>query len=139
MAFKYKRLWINKKLILEHRWIIEQNLGRPLTKYEIVHHKNGNPKDNRIYNLEVMSPSDHIKKHLHGDGYRKWVGQFISKAKKGKPVKQFTNEHRKEAAQVVKQLWKDGKIKRRNYMGKNNPNYRHGKSIGQWDLYYKNK
>lgn len=129
MSFKYKRLWKNKKLVLEHRWIIEQNLGRLLKNDEIVHHKNGNPRDNRVENLELMSASDHIKIHLHGREYRKWVGQFISKAKKGKPVKQFTNEHRKAAAQIFKKLWKEGKIKRRSYIGKNNPNYKHGKKI----------
>ena len=37
----YKAIRINGKKIDEHRYIIEQYLGRPLTRYEVVHHKNG--------------------------------------------------------------------------------------------------
>ncbi len=41
--------------ILEHTLIMSNHLGRPLTKSETVHHKNGNRQDNRLSNLELWS------------------------------------------------------------------------------------
>ena len=42
---------------------MEQYLGRKLSPNEVVHHKNGDPTDNRIENLEVMSRSEHSRYH----------------------------------------------------------------------------
>lgn len=51
-------------VILEHRLVMSHFLGRMLNKNDVVHHKNGNPRDNRIDNLELTTYEEHIKKHL---------------------------------------------------------------------------
>lgn len=58
---KYVTLYINGKQVREHRYVMEQYLKRKLLKDEHVHHINGNPQDNRIENLQVLSNSDHQK------------------------------------------------------------------------------
>lgn len=46
---------VDKKYILEHRHVMEQILGRPLTEKEEVHHRDANRQNNAPENLELRS------------------------------------------------------------------------------------
>jgi hypothetical protein len=49
--------------VFRYRLMVEKHLGRYLLPSEIVRHKNGNPTDDRIDNLEVMDRRKHAKLH----------------------------------------------------------------------------
>lgn len=84
----------------EHRHVMEQHLGRPLLRSEVVHHLDGNRLNNDISNLQLLSShSEHRRVHYprhmsetdaeclmcntikpHPD-FEKWKGQPISRCK----------------------------------------------------------
>jgi hypothetical protein len=65
-----------KKRMPEHRYVMEQHLGRKLLRSEDVHHRDGNKLNNELDNLRVMSKKDHTKLHfdlLEATGF--WNGR----------------------------------------------------------------
>ena len=65
-----------KKLyVAEHRLVMEDCLGRYLTNYEIVHHRDEDTLNNDISNLELMTISEH-NCHHSTDRKRNKDGKF---------------------------------------------------------------
>lgn len=54
------------KYVLEHRYVMEQHLGRYLTPDEVVHHIDENPSNNKIANLRLYSSQQEHMLNAHG-------------------------------------------------------------------------
>lgn len=68
----------SQKYVPEHRIVMENHLHRYLLPNEIVHHIDGNNKNNDISNLELMmNQSEHAKSH-YKSRYKNSKGQFMS-------------------------------------------------------------
>jgi len=52
----------------EHRVVASKKIGRPLRSNEVVHHRDGNKRNNSPKNLQVMSRAQHWKCYHSGKG-----------------------------------------------------------------------
>jgi len=60
----YKSKKVNGRRMDEHRFLMEQSLGRKLYgRREQVHHIDGDKRNNALSNLEVVSPKEHAIRH----------------------------------------------------------------------------
>lgn len=59
----YKMVYRNGKTDREHRFIAKEMLGRELNTNEVVHHIDGNKRNNAVQNLMVVTRSEHARIH----------------------------------------------------------------------------
>lgn len=126
----YKAIKVNGKKIDEHRYIMKQHIGRPLKRHEVVHHKNGDKRDNRLCNLEIMDLSQHSKDHRSGKTLTEETKAKLSEMAKGNKHRRSLTDgqiqeikalhiaglsQRKIAATVGTNHWTVGKILRGQY------------------------
>jgi hypothetical protein len=103
----YIMAWDERQKIYvpKHRIVMQQKLGRPLRKGEIVHHKDEIKTDNRISNLKLEhNYQQHAKDHGH-----RWEGE-------ANPSKHMTQRHKMN----LKKAW-EGRKKRFGPTGAKNP------------------
>lgn len=83
----------------EHILVMESHLGRLLQEDEVVHHRNGNRKDNNIDNLELFaSNAEHLRAELSGNcpewSLEGWNKLILPKAEQA-IAKRVSNYHPK--------------------------------------------
>lgn len=65
----------SQKVISYPKYVMEKYLGRNLKDNEQVHHKDGNPLNNDIDNLEVLTFEEHL--NVHADENRKYYDKIM--------------------------------------------------------------
>lgn len=72
---RYWHVWVGadhpmatrRGYVAEHRLVVSGSLGRPLARNEVVHHRDGNPQNNALDNLELfLENSTHLRHELTG-------------------------------------------------------------------------
>ncbi len=69
----YRYLYVGGQKVALHRLIIEEQLGRTLDSNEVVHHVDGDPLNNELSNLVVLSRAEHQRLHQTGSKRTRWT------------------------------------------------------------------
>lgn len=72
----YRVIHVQGKRVKEHRHVMEQKLGRPLTSLEHVHHLDGDKLNNAPRNLTVVTNAGHRGTHI-GPTYHGGRAKYI--------------------------------------------------------------
>ncbi len=93
--------WANMMPIHAHRWVWINHYGA-IPKGMDIHHKNGDKGDNEIENLEMLSRSDHLKRHWEEGRFD--LDQRRTQLKEARKWLQ-TDEGRKKQSEISKKSW----------------------------------
>ena len=83
----YVDIWIpeTQSYKKEHRLVAEKVLGRELKPGEDVHHRNERPAENVPENLEVLTHSQHLRRHYADRQIDPLTGRFLGRNAKVEP------------------------------------------------------
>jgi hypothetical protein len=100
---------LHKKTTLA-RLLMEEYLGRSLTKDEVVHHIDGDPFNDEISNLTIMSRANHFSLHRTGKVCSKETREKMScRRREGEnaPMKgKLQSETAKKNMREMRRIWK---------------------------------
>lgn len=80
MNYRYKKISVGGRKVDEHRYLMEQFVGRPLLRTEDVHHIDHNPRNNNVSNLIILSRREHARIHASGREYSETTRSKLSLA-----------------------------------------------------------
>lgn len=98
-----------KRIISYPRFVMEHHLGRQLAPNEQIHHKDGNPLNNDLSNLEVRLLGEHQREHNPAKYFDKkamcaWCGkEFVWTAKQQR--QHFGNANRRGRKEAEMQVF----------------------------------
>lgn len=92
----------------EHRYIMQEHLGRKLERWEVVHHKDGNKRNNDIDNLELMHISKHSREHMKGNRLSKSTREKLKYTRKAKGTEKTNAKLTEDQVKYIKCLLKNG-------------------------------
>ena len=101
--YKYKAIKVNGKKYDEHRYIMEQHLGRKLKRHEVVHHIDGNTYNNNVDNLKLTTLKEHSRFHMKGRRPNINKEDLIKNGRKNRPAAKLTIDDVK----VMRKMFRD--------------------------------
>lgn len=95
-----------------HRIVMEEHLGRTLTRHEVVHHINGDIHDNRLENLQLMTLSEHGRMHRIGQKASDETRKRSSVAASKQDPWAKSKLTREQVAQAIKEIENGASIRK---------------------------
>jgi len=89
--------------VAEHRLLMSQAMGRPLHKGEVVHHKDGNPQNNALSNLQLFDANGRHLEHELTGRCPQWTPRGMERIAEGVRRSHIARGHKVSDAQAHNQ------------------------------------